>query len=131
MASLAHHLRRAVFVHCPITCMPRTRCDGRRDDGWVNKKRTTRSGKLGLATAAGLLGAAIAKERRLPSSERRWVGKIAGVVPYDLRRPTAARIRHALWAPDDPHVVVPHPFGVGWTLNIGRLVRLVRGVRNT
>jgi hypothetical protein len=54
---------------------------------------------------------------------------VAGVVPYDFRPPTFARIKSAVWAPDDPRVLKPHAFGVGWTVNVGRLVALLLGRR--
>lgn len=47
-------------------------------------------------------------------------GKMLGV-PYDFRRPTLARIRERMWNPDDPRVVTPRVFGVGWTLNLATL----------
>jgi hypothetical protein len=74
----------------------------------------------------GLVVAAVAKELRTPSEERTWHGKVAGFVPYDFRVPTPSRIKHRMWAPKDDHVLVPHPFGVGWTVNVGRVVALVR-----
>jgi Family of unknown function (DUF5808) len=74
----------------------------------------------------GLLVAAVVKELRTPAEERTWHGTVAGFVPYDLRPPTARRFRERWWAPDDERVVVPQPFGVGWTVNAGRVVALVR-----
>jgi Family of unknown function (DUF5808) len=74
----------------------------------------------------GLLAAAVIQELRKPAELRTWHGAVAGLVPYDLRMPTAARVRERLWAPDDPHIVVPQVIGVGWTLNVGRVVALVR-----
>jgi len=44
-------------------------------------------------------------------------GKILGLVPYDLRRPTIARMKERLWNPADERIVVPRVFGAGWTLN--------------
>ena len=74
----------------------------------------------------GLLVAAVVKELRTPHEQRTWHGVVAGVVPYDLRVPTVSRVRERLWAPDDPALVVPQPFGIGWTVNAGRAVGLVR-----
>jgi hypothetical protein len=74
----------------------------------------------------GLLLAAVVKELRTPAPERTWHGVVAGFVPYDLRRPTPARLRERLWAPDDTRLFTPQPFGVGWTLNVGRVVALIR-----
>jgi hypothetical protein len=69
-----------------------------------------------------LLGAALATELRKPRDERTWEGRIAGLVPYDLRRPTMARVHERLWNPADRHILVPTVFGVGWTVNLGRLI---------
>lgn len=74
----------------------------------------------------GLLVAALVKELRTPPEQRTWHGVVAGFVPYDLRPPTVARFRERLWAPDDARLFPPQPFGVGWTVNAGRLVTLVR-----
>ena len=75
----------------------------------------------------GLLAAALAQELRKPSDEREWHGRVAGVVPYDFRPPTPARVRARVWAPDDPRLLQPQVFGVGWSINVGRLVALLRG----
>jgi hypothetical protein len=74
----------------------------------------------------GLLVAAVMKELRTPPEQRTWHGVLAGFVPYDLRRPTVARLRERLWAPDDARLFTPQPFGVGWTVNAGRVVALIR-----
>jgi hypothetical protein len=73
-----------------------------------------------------LVIAAVVQELRKPPDVRTWQGVTAGVVPYDLRMPTVARFRERLWAPDDFRVFTPQVFGVGWTLNIGRVVALLR-----
>jgi Family of unknown function (DUF5808) len=82
--------------------------------------------RIAQAVGIGLLAAAVIQELRKPAELRTWHGAVAGLVPYDLRMPTAARVRERLWAPDNPHVVVPQVIGVGWTLNFGRVVALVR-----
>jgi len=74
----------------------------------------------------GLAAAAIVKELRTPEEDREWHGTVAGFVPYDFRAPTVARFKERLWAPDDEHLITPQPFGVGWTVNVGRVVALVR-----
>jgi hypothetical protein len=76
--------------------------------------------------ALGLTATALVKELRTPSDQREWHGKLAGVVPYDFRVPTRARLRAAFWSPDSDRLLTPQVFGVGWTLNLGRLVKLVR-----
>ncbi len=76
-------------------------------------------------TTAALAVAAVVKELRTPAQERQWHGSL-GFVPYDLRMPTFARIKERMWDPDNVHVISPRVFGVGWTVNIGRVVDLVR-----
>ncbi|MQA15981.1 MAG: hypothetical protein GEV09_18080 [Pseudonocardiaceae bacterium] len=94
----------------------------------------TRSGsatkRLGTAVAVGLLIAAVVTELRLPREQRTWQGRVAGVVPYDLRPPTARRIRETVWNPANERVFVPHAFGVGWTVNVGYVARCLREARD-
>lgn len=73
----------------------------------------------------GLLAAALVKELRTPKDERTWQGNL-GFVPYDLRPPTPSRLRAAYWNPDDPQIFPPRPAGVGWAVNVGRLVAAAR-----
>lgn len=75
----------------------------------------------------GLLGAAVAQELAKPAGEREWCGDLGGVVPYDLRMPTLERLLSRVWALDDPRILTPNGFGVGWTVNFGRLVQMARG----
>jgi hypothetical protein len=79
------------------------------------------------AAAAALLAGAVVTELRKPAEQRTWHGRVVGVVPYDLRPPTLARFRNALWNPDNPSLLAPHPFGVGWTVNLARVRELLRG----
>ena len=69
--------------------------------------------------------AAVVKELRKPPAERTWNG-VLGFVPYDFRVPTLARVKERMWDPEGAHLISPRVFGVGWTLNIGRLVELIR-----
>lgn len=72
------------------------------------------------------VGLALAQELRKPADRRQWHGIVAGYVPYDFRiRGSRARYRARVWAPEDPRLLQPHAFGVGWTLNVGRLLRLL------
>ena len=73
----------------------------------------------------GLAVAAVVKELRTPAEQRQWHGSL-GFVPYDLRIPTVARVKERMWNPDDDRVISPRVFGVGWTVNLGRVVELVR-----
>jgi hypothetical protein len=66
------------------------------------------------------------QELHKPPESRDWHGHVAGLVPYDFRRPTVARFRERMWAPDEPGIFTPYVFGVGWTINIGRLVNRLR-----
>ena len=83
-----------------------------------------------LRLASGLItGAAVAQELRKPAAQRTWHGMVAGYVPYDFRRPTLARYRSRMWAPEDPRLFPPQAYGVGWTLNVGRLLRVLFDAR--
>jgi hypothetical protein len=81
--------------------------------------------RWGLVVGLALLGAAVATELRKPLEERTWNGRIGGVVPYDFRPPTFDKLQRAMWSPDEERVFSESPFGVGWTLNFGRLARLL------
>ena len=69
---------------------------------------------------------AVVKELRTPKDEREWNGVVVGFVPYDFRVPTAERIMERIWDPDGSRLINPRVFGVGWTLNIGKLVALIQ-----
>jgi hypothetical protein len=79
-------------------------------------------------TIAGLalVAAAVATELRKPPTEREWHGRVAGFVPYEFRLPTLHRIEERWWNPDDPRIFTEHVFGVGWSINLAQVVRLVR-----
>lgn len=81
----------------------------------------------GLVTVIGigLLTAVIVTELRKPAERRTWHGRLADVLPYDLRPPTMDRFCDRLWNPDDPRVIVGTPLGVGWTVNFAALLRPV------
>jgi hypothetical protein len=77
---------------------------------------------VGATIGAGLLAAAVGTELRKPPAKRTWYGTIAGVVPYDLRRPTLQRFKARWWNPADSRIFTPRAFGVGWDVNFGRLL---------
>ena len=77
------------------------------------------------AAALILLAAAVVRELSVPRDQRTWHGHVLGV-PYDLRRPTWRRVQESWWAPQDPRLVTPRVFGVGWSLNLGRIAALVK-----
>ncbi len=96
--------------------MGSAREQGKKGNGFANVVRLVRF---------GLVVAAVAKEVT-PEDERTWNGVVAGFVPYDFRMPTVARFKERVWNPQSEHLISPHVFGVGWTLNVGRAVELVR-----
>jgi hypothetical protein len=69
---------------------------------------------------------AVVRELRRPARLRTWHGGVLGVVPYDFRRPTLARVRDTWWSPDDDRLLVPRVLGVGWSINLARLAHLAR-----
>ena len=85
-----------------------------------------RVGKLARAAGLALVVGAVVAELRKPAGERTWHGRLVGFVPYDLRPPTVARVKAAWWSPDNPRILTDRAFGVGWAVNLGRLVRLAR-----
>jgi len=80
---------------------------------------------LVLTAVGAVAGAAVAKELGRPREERTWHGRILGL-PYDFRPPTAARLRHAFWAPESDALLTPHAFGIGYSVNLARVTRPAR-----
>jgi uncharacterized membrane protein len=76
--------------------------------------------------AFALFVAAVIRELRTPAEDRQWHGRIIGV-PYDLRPPSLARVKAAWWNPDDPRLLTPRAFGVGWAVNLARIRRMLSG----
>ncbi|MFV2143957.1 MULTISPECIES: DUF5808 domain-containing protein [Isoptericola] len=73
-----------------------------------------------------LVVAAVTKELQKDPAEREWHGTVAGFVPYEFRIPTIQRVKERVWDPEGEHFLSPHVFGVGWTVNLGRVVTVVR-----
>jgi hypothetical protein len=69
------------------------------------------------------VGAAVYKELRKPPSDRTWQGKLLGVVPYDFRLPTIARLRDAYWNRRSNRLFSDKPVGVGWSVNVAALLK--------
>ena len=69
--------------------------------------------------------AALVEQLRLPPEQRTWEGRVGGIVPYDYRMPTLDRAKSRWWNREDDRLFVPTVFGVGWTLNVARLGRLL------
>jgi hypothetical protein len=74
----------------------------------------------------GLVAAAVYKELQLPADKRTWHGRLFDMVPYDFRMPTPRKLISAWWNPDSNNVFSEQPFGVGWTINVGALIPMVR-----
>lgn len=78
-----------------------------------------------IATLAALVTTvAVVQQLRLPPAERSWHGRILGV-PYDFRPPTFDRIQRSWWNPENPSLFTERAFGVGWSINFYRLMRLL------
>ncbi len=92
----------------------------------VRRKKSNDLQNLTRLVMLGLTVAAVVREMRLPPDERTWNGVVAGFVPYDFRMPTVERFKERVWDPEGAHVISPHVFGVGWTVNVGRVVALIR-----
>ena len=75
-----------------------------------------------LVVAGAALTAAVVTELRKTPEDRTWRGSVLGVVPYDLRVPTVSRLKATFWDPANPKIIVPHAFGVGWSVNLASLV---------
>ena len=50
-------------------------------------------------------------------------------LPYDWRRPTAARVRERAWNPGDPRLLTPKTYGWGLGVNLYWLCHPVRFAR--
>jgi len=84
---------------------------------------------VGLLVWLSLAEVAIAvlQELMRPRQFRTWHGRVAGIIPYDFRKPTPRRVLNALWAPDNPRLFTDTVFGIGWGLNLAQLPRVLRG----
>jgi hypothetical protein len=79
-----------------------------------NKKRLVRT--IIAVGGAVLITTALAEQIRRPPEERTWQGKKFGI-PYDFRMPTQESLRSAYWNSETAQILVPRPFGMGWTIN--------------
>jgi hypothetical protein len=89
------------------------------------RRRRSAPARLFRLMVWGVAVAAVVQELKKPADERKWNGTVAGLVPYDYRPPTLDRAKERLWNPDGP-LVGPQVFGVGWTLNFGKLVAMAK-----
>ena len=82
--------------------------------------------KTGIRQLINLIGVGLAvtsivQELRLPPADRTWHGTLFGRIPYDWRPPTLTRMRETFWNAENPSVIVPTLFGVGWSINVAAL----------
>jgi hypothetical protein len=82
-------------------------------------------GRLIAAAAGALVGAAVARELDKPSEQREWHGEVGGV-PYDFRRPNIDKLVRSAWDPNNPAVIVPPVFGIGWGVNFARVAEWIQ-----
>ncbi|WP_225448135.1 DUF5808 domain-containing protein [Streptacidiphilus sp. P02-A3a] len=80
---------------------------------------------LVLAAVCGWAALAVVKEARQPKEDRTGRGRVLGL-PYDFRKPAADRVRREYWDPDNDSLLTPHAFGVGYGVNLARVVRPAR-----
>ena len=73
------------------------------------------------AVWVAVAGAAIADALR----HGRRHGEVFGFVPYEFRIPTLERAKQRMWSPRSHRILTPTTFGIGWSVNLGRLARLV------
>jgi hypothetical protein len=92
----------------------------------ARKKKRGGLRNLVTTTAIALAAAAVVKELRTPPEQRTWHGKVASVVPYDFRMPTVERFKERVWNPEADSYVGPRVFGVGWTVNAGKVFQTVK-----
>jgi hypothetical protein len=74
------------------------------------------------AVLAALVGA-IWRELSKPPAERTWNGRLLGVIPYDLRFPTLARLRDSYFNTRSSALFTSQPVGVGWSVNIAAVLK--------
>jgi hypothetical protein len=80
-----------------------------------------------LARLAGIAGLAwaIFTELSKDPKDREWHGELGGVVPYDFRVPTPAKLQRTYWDTGSDKIVKSKAFGVGWTVNLAAIARLL------
>lgn len=93
----------------------------------IEFKAKTLSGILGWISL-DLAILAVLQELMRPRQFRTWHGRVAGFVPYDFRKPTPRRIANAFWAPANPNLFTDTAFGVGWSINLAQLPRVMKGM---
>jgi Family of unknown function (DUF5808) len=100
----------------------------RSKDRSTDGKRKSPLRQLARLISFAMLISAIGQELLKPAEERTWQGRVWRVVPYDFRPPTWARLRDTLWAPENPQIFTPRVFGVGWSVNLGRVYAVLTSI---
>ena len=85
------------------------------------KKQPTPGDVMVIIGLAALMGLALRQQWQMPPEERTWHGTLYGI-PYDFRWPTIERLRETFWNKDTARVLVPHAFGMGWSINFYPLI---------
>lgn len=97
---------------------------GKKSDHKAVKKSHQGGGNNMLTVVAMIIAVvAIRRQLRLPKDERTWHGTVEVPVPFEFRRPSVDRLRDSVWNPADDRLFVPMAFGVGWSVNVARLLR--------
>jgi len=73
-----------------------------------------------IAVGGALLAAALVEELRKSAAKRTWEGRIAGLIPYDLRLATRQGFREAMERPEEARVVL------GAKVDLPRAAKLAR-----
>ncbi len=81
-----------------------------------SRKRFTAGNMLFITATIGLVSLAVNQQLQRPHNERTWQGSMFGL-PYDFRFPTIERIQSTLWNKENPQLLVPKAFGMGWDIN--------------
>ena len=81
--------------------------------------------RLAILIPAALVTLALWDQIVRDPDYRTWHGRVFGI-PYDFRLPIPSRVREAIWSPASERLLSPHVFGVGWTVNAGRVFQLIR-----
>ena len=96
---------------------------GENDSEPRKRSRITDLWRLLLAVV-GII--AVVGELQKPPAERTWHGRVADLIPYDFRLPTAERFRETYWDPEGP-MITSKLWGVGWALNLGAVKERLLG----
>jgi hypothetical protein len=69
-----------------------------------------------------ILGALLLPPLALRLAGRPLTGRLLGM-PYDFTPPTVEKARRTIWNPADDHVMAPHVYGWGYSVNLHAVAR--------